>query len=181
MRNDQRNNHISIKLRYLQADGWQSLEALDWNSVGFNFYSDHDIRDDMLQLKRGLIRLNGNIVWRAQANDNDVLLGILVNELLYDASQAVSITPALQKRVLNLIRTQGLVAEKRQALAVLGVQLSDEELKNLVDRRKLERPMFRYGVRVVDDAWVSLIKSAADVSSVVQSLEKWSNAIGKSE
>jgi hypothetical protein len=73
------------------------------------------------------------------------------------------------------------VAEKRQALAVLGVQLSDAELKNLVDRRKLERPVFRYGVRVVDEAWVALIKKAADVSSVVQSLEKWSNAIGKSE
>jgi hypothetical protein len=181
LRNDQRNNHISIKLRYLLGGGWESLEALDWNSVGFNFYTDHDIRDDVLHLKRGLIRLDGSIVWRARANDSDVLLGILINELLYEASQAASINPSLHKRVVNLIRTQGLVAEKRQALAVLGVQLSDAELKNLVDRRKLERPMFRYGVRVVDEAWVALIKNAADVSSVVQSLEKWSNAIGKSE
>jgi len=181
LRNDQRNNHISIKLRYLLVDGWESLEALDWNTVGFNFYSDHDIRDDELQLKRGLIRFNGRIVWRAHANDNDVLLGILVNELLYEASQAASINPAIHKRVVNLIRTQGLVAEKRQALAVLGVHLSDAELNQLVDLRKLERPMFRYGVRVVDDAWVALIKNASDVSSVVQSLEKWSGSIGKSE
>ncbi len=93
MRNDQRNNHISIKLRYLLADGWESLEALDWNSVGFNFYADHDIRDDVLHLKRGLIRLDGSIVWRARANDSEVLLGILINELLYEASQAASINP----------------------------------------------------------------------------------------
>jgi hypothetical protein len=47
----------------------------------------------VLHLKRGLIRLDGSIVWRARANDSEVLLGILINELLYEASQAASINP----------------------------------------------------------------------------------------
>lgn len=178
MRNTDRHRHIGIKLRYQSGDKWETLEALDWSKVGFNFFSDKEIAGPQLHLKRGLIHLEGTIVWRAPANNDDVLRGFLVNELLYQAARSTSGNPQLHQRLVNLIRAQGLVSEKRQALRVLGVGISDAKLEEMLLKRKQEHALVRYGVRVVSDEWTRLIENAVSVSSVVESLEKWSNSLG---
>jgi hypothetical protein len=48
----------------------------------------------------------------------------------------------------------------------------------MVQKRQCENPMFRYGVKVESEAWSAIVQSAQVVTSVVDSLEKWSNALG---
>ena len=177
MRTDNRHNAIGIKLRYQTVEGWEQLEALGWNEVGFNFYSANEIADPLLNLKRGLIRFEGSIVWRARNTDDEVVLALLINELLYKKAKDAASNPALHTRLVKLIQAQGMVAEKRNALTALGVPMTDAKVAEMVAKRKLEHPMFRYGVKVESQAWSAIVKSAREVTSVVDSLEKWSSAL----
>lgn len=177
MRNADRHRHIGIKLRYLQAERWEMLEAFDWSQVGFNFYSAQSIDVPMLRLKRGLLQFDGEVVWRAKIDDDSVHLGFLVNELLYKAARSTTNNPELHKRLVNLIRTQGLVAEKRRALDLLGRGIADADLQRLLESRKHLQAMHRYGVKVNSESWDRIIENAIKVSSVVESLEKWSDAL----
>lgn len=176
MRNIDRHRHISIKLRFRWHDRWETLEAFDWSQVGFNFFSPFAIDTPLMELKRGLLTFEGSIVWVAQNQDDAVRLGFLVNELLYKAAKDTAGNPALHRRLVNLIRSQGLLAEKRKALELLGKGISDADLAKLLDKRKQEEAMYRYGVRVASESWNRIIDNALQVSSVVESLEKWSEA-----
>ena len=177
MRNDDRQKHIGIKVRYLWQDHWEQVEALDWNRVGFNFHSTQSITETQLEFKRGLIRFDGSIVWRAMNTDPEVVRTVLVNELLYQKARDATNDTQLHARLVKLIRAQGLVAEKRSALTALGIPMTDAKVAEMVAMRKLEHPMFRYGVKVDSQAWSSIVTSAREVTSVVDSLEKWSSVL----
>lgn len=182
-RNDDRHSHITIGLRY-RAHGntvapWSRLDALGWNSVGFNFYQDHPIDDITLDLRRGLSRFEGTIVWRAPNTADEVVHAALVNELLFKRAKQVGTDQALHQRLLKLIRVPGMVVQKKSILASLGLQLGEEKMAELIAKRRQERPMFHYGVKVDSDAWRSVVTQACSLSAVVVSLEKWSGALGK--
>ena len=178
-RNDDRHSHIGIRLQYRTDDKWEYLEALEWNAVGFNFYHAQAIHGPELQLRRGLTRFTGTIAWQSLNTSDDVVLATVVNRLLYAQTKTVVANPQLHIRLIKLLRVPGLVAEKLKVLASLGAALSKSKMAELVAHRKLEHPMYHYGVRVQSEAWGSIVESAFSVSSVLVSLDKWSGALGK--
>lgn len=180
MRHDERQKHIGMRLRLRVGDAWEQVEALDWNQVGFNFYSGRVLTAPALAFKRGLIRFAGHIAWHAANTDADVVRTVLVNELLYQKAREATANPQLHERLVKLIRADGLLAEKRKALSTLGLNMTDARLDALVQQRQSEHPMYRYGVRVDSDAWRGIVDSARELTSVVDALDKWSGAVGKS-
>ena len=181
MRNDDRQKHIGFKLRFRCLEHWEHVEALDWNQVGFNFHSAHSIAETQLEFKRGLIRFDGSIVWRSVNTDPEVVRTAVVNELLYQKAREAAHNPQLHARLVKLIRADGLQVEKRKALTTLGMNMSDERLDAMVHKRQRENPMYRYGVKVESEAWSAIVHAAREVTSVVDSMEKWSGALGKQD
>lgn len=180
MRTDERQKHIGLRLRLQVGQVWEQVEALDWNRVGFNFHSAHMLADDRLQFKRGLIRFDGHIAWRAANTDPEVVRMVLVNELLYQKAREATTNPQVHERLVQLIRTPGMLAQKRQALTTLGQNMTDARLDTLVQQRQAEFPMYRYGVQVSADAWSRIVDGARELTSVVDALDKWAGAVGKS-
>ena len=176
LRNEDRYSHIGIKLQYHASEKWDRLDALGWNELGFNFYHTHDIREPVLEFKRGLTRFDGLIAWRSLNTSDDIILATLVNELIYKKAKDLADNAGLHSRLIKLIRVPGMLVEKKKILASLGQNISDTKLAEMVDRRKLERPMFHYGVRVESDAWAAIVRKTFSISSVVISLEKWADA-----
>jgi hypothetical protein len=175
---EKRNSHISIGLRFLAEDGqWVHLEALGWNEVGFNFYHAHEIHEPALQLKRGLTRFDGTITWQSINTSEEVTLSTLVNEQIYKRAQEVQNNDALRDRLVKLIRVPGMVAEKRQVLASLGMAIADDKLNVMLAQKRKHLPLSHYGVKVCSDAWRAIVQNALSISSVVISLEKWSDAL----
>jgi hypothetical protein len=178
-RHADRHSHISIRLRLLHADRWETIEALGWNAVGFNFYSDHEVVGELLSLKRGLIPFEGAIAWTSRQTSDEALRLILVNEFLFQRSKEVAGNHDLHKRLIRLLRAPGMLDQKLSVLATLGQPLSYAHLSTQLAKRRAERPMTHYGVKVESEAWSGIVASALDISSVVKSLEQWSDAFTK--
>ena len=180
-RNDDRHSHIGIRLqrRSHDEDKWEYLEALEWNAVGFNFYHADALPSFALQLRRGLRRFTGTVVWQSLNTSDDVVLATVVNRLLYTQAKAVVNNPQLHMRLLKLLRVPGMVTEKLKVLTSLGAAPSEAKMADLVAQRKLEHPMYHYGVRVQSADWGAIVESALSVSSVLVSLDKLSGALGK--
>jgi hypothetical protein len=178
-RNEDRHSHIGIGLHYRSNETWERVEALGWNDVGFNFYSAHEIQEPLLELKRGISRFEGTMVWSSLNTSDDVVLAELVNELIYKKTKDVASNAALHTRLVKLLRTPGMIAEKKNLLTSLGLSITDEKMSEMIARRRLEHPIFRYGVKVDSPVWSAIVKSALSISSVVISMEKWSGAFSK--
>ena len=177
-RTGDRHSHIGIRLRCLINGSWEHIEALGWNEVGFNFCIPFAVEDPVLSLKRGITCFQGTIAW-SSINSDEALLSALVNQLVFDQAKRYSSNAALHRRLINLIRVPGLIEQKRAILASIGLEVSDSDLADLLAKRKLERPMFHYGVNVESDTWRHLVRNAYDVSSVVISMEKWTNSLSR--
>ncbi len=178
-RHDDRHSHIGIRLQYRTHDQWEYLEALEWNAVGFNFYHDDAMQGPDLELRRGLTRFTGTIVWQSANTSDDVVLATVANRLLYARVKEVVDQPQLHARLIKLLRVPGMVAEKLKILASLGPPISDTKMAELVAQRKLEHTMYHYGVKVQSPDWAAIVESAMSVSSVLVSLDKLSGALGK--
>ena len=177
-RSGDRHSHISIGLR-CQIDGaWEPIEALGWNEVGFNFYIPFAIEKPELNLKRGITCFQGTIAWNS-INSDDALLSVLVNQLIFDRAKRFSANVALHRRLINFIRVPGLIEKKLAILASIGLEISDAELSSMLATKKLDRPMFHYGVNVESDTWRQIVRNAYDVSAVVISMEKLTNSFAK--
>ncbi len=177
-RDGDRHTHIGIRLQFRSANQWERFEALGWNNVGFNFFHALDL-PDQLELKRGLTRFDGQVVWRNRNTSDEVLLESLVNALIYKRASEMGSGSGLQVRLLKLIRVSAMVNEKRKILASLGLDIPDEQLNDMLERKRLENPMYHYGVKVESEAWSGVVKNALSISSVVVSLEKWSSALAR--
>lgn len=176
-RSDNRHSHIGIRLHVRINDVWVRCEALGWNEVGFNFYDTRNITGPVLELKRGLTRFCGTVVWSAPNASDEGILGSLVNELIFEQAKIRADNSPLHARLLKLIRVPGMVAEKRKILVSLGVDFTKSEIAEMMARRRLEQPLFHYGVKVESEAWCNVVKDALKVSSVVIAMEKWSGTV----
>lgn len=178
-RTEDRHNHIGIRLQYRADDKWEYLEALGWNTVGFNFYHAQAMQGPQLELRRGLKRFTGTVVWQSRNTSDDVVLDTVVNRLLYTQAKTVLNNPQLHMRLIKMLRVPSVVKEKLQVLASLGAAQSEAKMAELVAQRRLEHPMYHCGVRVQSNDWSGIVESALSVSSVLVSLEKWSTALDK--
>jgi hypothetical protein len=177
-RTDTRHSHISIGLRVKVEEAWQPLRALGWNPQGFNCYTEFELRNTVLDLKRATTSFAGVVSWTSSTDDDDVVLAAVLNEMLFKQAQNIANEDALRARLFKLLRAPWLTAEKRKVLASLGVNPSDTELEALVAQRNLVRPLFHYGVKVDSDVWRAAVQDALQVSSVVLSLEKLTAGFG---
>lgn len=181
-RNDDRHSHIGIRLGCRVGDSWLHVEAVGWNDVGFNFFSDRELDPLVLEFRRGLTRFGGTVVWRSVSNNDAAVRAALVNALIYRrANEVVASNAALHKRLIKLVRTPGMVEQKRSLLASLGMALDDDRIAAMVEQRKREQPMFQFGVQVDADAWRTIVADALRLSSVVISMEKWSGTLAGTE
>ncbi|NVO04654.1 MAG: hypothetical protein HXX19_01175 [Rhodoferax sp.] len=171
-----RHSHINIGLRLRQGDTWEPVEALGRNAVGFNFYHHREITDPVLELRRQLTPFEGRIAWSAPNTSDDVLASALLNERIYQQAKALVGNAALQHRLLKLMRVADMLAQKQAVLASLGQPLGDAEMARLVARRRQERPLYQYGVRVDAEAWRTTVHKASSLSSAVASLEQWADS-----
>ncbi len=178
-RNGDRHNHIGIRLQYRNGDKWEHCEALGWNEVGFNFYHAREMPEPRLELRRGLQRFDGTIVWRSRSASDEVLAAMVINELIFKRAKEVVNDAGLYARLIKLIRVSGMVPEKLKILESLGGGASSAKMAELINHKKQEPPMFHYGVKVQSEAWSEVVKSALSVSSVLVSMEKWSEGFGK--
>lgn len=177
-RNENRQSHIGIRLGHCVAGQWETIEALGWSDTGFNFYSRQETVSSPMELKRGLTRFEGTVMWKSGHTDDTVILEALVNTQIYQrAQEVVSSNTALHKRLIRLMRTPAMVEEKKGMLASLGVQLSDSDWTHMVQRQKQEHPMFQYGVKVESQGWAAIVANARQVSEVLVSMEQWSQAL----
>lgn len=172
-----RYNHITVRLQYRHGDKWRFLQAREWSQQGFNFFSEDTLDSAVLPLKRGLAHFDAHIVWRARPSSDDAILGTLINELIYKRAQQALNDAAMQARLLKLIRVDGMVPEKRKILASLGLPVSDEKLASMVAKRRLDHPLYLYGVKVNSEIWLDQITQALSVSSVVLSMEQWTKSL----
>ncbi|RFO95079.1 hypothetical protein DIC66_20190 [Rhodoferax lacus] len=178
-RTQDRHSHISIRLQLQDGGSWEFLDAIGWNTVGFNFYFARALEGPQLEFKRGLFHFTGTLAWSAPNFDDEVVQSAIVNELVYKRAKDVSTDASLNARLLRLIRVPGMVEQKRRILASLGLDIVDAKLAQLVDKRKQERPLFHYGVQVQSEVWSAVAEKALDMSSAVIALEAWSKSLHK--
>ena len=174
-----RHSHICIRLQLQDEGSWEFLDAIGWNTVGFNFYFARALEGPQLEFKRGLFHFAGTLAWSPPNFDDEVLQSAIVNELIYKRAKDVSSDASLHARLLRLIRVPGRVEDKRRILASLGLDIGDAKLAQLVGRRKAQRPLFHYGVQVQSDLWAAVVEKALDMSSAVIALERWSKSLQK--
>ena len=176
-RYEDRHSHIAIRLA-MHCDGqWEELQALGWNDRGFNFYSERELRQTSITLKRGLLQFESHIVWSALNTNVKVVEEALLNKWIFNKLRDADIDNALRGRLIRLSRTQGLASEKRKVLSLLGLRWSESQLTECIEQRHIEHPLHHYGVQVASDVWRSIVQRALSVSSVVVAMEKWSDAL----
>ncbi len=178
-RTQDRHSHISIRLQLQYAGQWEFLEAVGWNAAGFNFHFAHALPEAVLPFKRGLLHFEGTVVWSAPNSDDAVVQAAIVNELIYKRAHDVSADASLHARLLRLMRVGGMVDEKRQILASLGLDIGDAKMAQLVARRRSERPLWQVGVQVQSAVWAAVTDKALSMSSAVIALESWSKSLRK--
>jgi len=179
LRNTDRYSHIQINLQFIFNGKWERIAALGWNDVGFNFFSMLEINDPLLKLKRGLTRLEGIIVWRSVSTSEEFIIDSIVNELLFNQAKEIKGDVGLHSRLIKLIRAPGMIDGKRKILASWGLDISNEQIAQIIIKRQLGDSMFKYGVRIESEEWGTIVRNALNVSSVVLSLEKFSDSISK--
>ena len=175
MRGNVRYNHITIGLRCHLAGKWRAIRAHDWNTVGFNFYSDVEIGAQSVLFKQGAEIFEGELLWSSLCTDDEINLAMVLNKHLYKFASTVAHQEGLHARLLRLIRSPGKIDEKRQVLTALGSSLDDTQLRDMILGRQ-EFSMFRYGTRIDAPAWTRIVEQALSVSAVVLSLEKVTEA-----
>ncbi|MGQ0709763.1 MAG: hypothetical protein ACT4NV_08445 [Rhodoferax sp.] len=171
---------IRLRLRLPGSGQWAVVHARGWNVIGFNFRCGYELPLGEYTFARGTARFAGTLVWQADHNDMAELEHALVNQWLFEKARlAADYDTRLQARLLRLMRTEDMLAQKLQALASLGVDTRAQRLHECAQTYQREHPQYRYGVKVRAQAWESIVRSAWELSSVVQSLQEWSERLGK--
>ncbi len=88
-RHQNRHSHIGIRLGHRVAGVWETVEALGWNQAGFNYFTSHAVVDSPMELKRGLTRFEGTVMWTAINTDDAIVLNALINTHIYQRAQEV--------------------------------------------------------------------------------------------
>lgn len=173
IRQEKRYNHITIGLHYSSDAKWHMIQALDWNQNGFNFYSDCEITEQELLLRKGIMKFRGQIVWRRKNEDDTVILELMLNEALFKQIKNMATSRETAHRIANLIRTDGKIEEKKKLLAHAGAGFgSNEDIAAKITAFRKSHPTWRYGVRIDAAEWNHIVSVALETSAVILSLEK---------
>ncbi|MDX9714666.1 MAG: hypothetical protein RBT37_04470 [Dissulfurispiraceae bacterium] len=172
VRRKKRYNHINISLKIKNQNEWEEIKALDWNEDGFNFFIPRDLNEKIQIFRKSLDAFEAEIRWCYKNDDQNVILELILNQLLFDQLKICNPDRQLAERVLDLSRQQSRILEKMRQLESMGYEIDDDNLLSLVMKYKSDNPLFRYGVRVESDIWKHIVDETLRISSVVMDLDK---------
>jgi len=174
-----RYSHIYIGMHVQIHNTWEQIKALDWNEDGLNFYIDHDIDTNDLRFKKGLEQFPGTIVLRKVINDEHVLLEMILDRFLIDELDKMDPDDAIYRRIIKLIRTHGKQEEKEKLLIVMKGMSIVEDALSILEKYKIEKTLYRFGVKIDSEKWTKIVNYALKTSSVVQVLDNIEKEISK--
>jgi hypothetical protein len=174
-----RYSHIYIGLQIQINDTWEQIKALDWHEEGLNFYLDHNIDTNDLLFKKGLDRFPGTIVWRRVIKDEHVLLEMILNRFLVDELDKMDTNDVNYQRILKLIRTHGKQEEKEKLLILMKGMSIVKDALSILEKYKIEKSLYRFGVKIISEKWTKIVDYALKTSSVVQVLDNIEKEISK--
>ncbi|MBN2655286.1 MAG: hypothetical protein JXR79_09290 [Nitrospirae bacterium] len=176
-RRKKRYNHVNISIRIKNGDAWEEVKALDWNEDGFNFYINRELNEKTQTFKKSLKNFEAEVRWGYKNDDQNVILELLLNKILFDQLKICSPDRALTERVLDLSRQQSRILEKMRQLESMGYEIDDDYLLSQIEKYRAENPIFRYGVKVDSDVWKHIVEETLKISSVVMDLDKLGRSI----
>ena len=118
------------------------------------------------KFKKDLSEFPGTIVWFVRHDEDNAVLEIMLNNLLFRQLKKLSKKKDTLRRIFRMIRTKGLAEEKQKMLEHLGVKMSPAETDLLMDKYKKEYAMYRYGVKVKSQDWDKVVKFTLKSTSV---------------
>ncbi len=158
-RRHERFSHVYIPLWVQISGAWKSIKASDWNEYGFNFYFPELFSTRSIELRCDMRQFPGAVVWTLRNESEHAAVEIVLNDLLFKQLQRMHKMPDTVSRVFKLIRTSGLVQEKKDMLLHLGGTLDPDKLRTLTGQRNKG---YRYGVQVSHDIWRSVVRKTLE-------------------
>ena len=172
VRRNERYSHIYISLKVKAGSDWQLIKAADWNEDGFNFFSEHKFDEAEVFFKKGVNEFCGNIVWTRRSDDYGVIFEMILNTMLFEELEKLKDKKDVSGRIINLVRSQGRIEEKKKLLSALNRHISETETEALAKKHNEENALYRYGVKVESPEWSEIVKYALDASEVVRVMDR---------
>ncbi len=154
-----RHSYTSIRLRVKIGQDWVWINAMDWNESGFNFSLNHEFKESTLFFKEWMSQFSGDVIWRNAKFDTAFYAEALLNGLIFNLLEKSSKNEISFDDLFQLIRSRGNMSEKMRMLNSLGVEMSEEKLKSMIDQHELTILKYRYGVKVDSEEWIKIVKS----------------------
>jgi len=175
-RQNKRHNHIFLRMKVNLHDDWEPIKALDWNEKGFNFYLDRKLDDPLgdIMFRRAAVVFKGSIIWSCRNDDEDMIMETILNSMLFNQIKKHNdILKDSINRIINLLRSQGLIDEKIRMLSHLGIHgLSQDTVRLMVDSHKKEHPEYRFGIKADCEEWREIARNAFVESEPALMLDK---------
>jgi len=174
-RSRRRYDHASILLWVKVNDSgpdWKRIRVHDWNEKGFNFHLDWEIGNQDLRFRKGTSEFSGNLIWTLRNDNESAILEIILNNALVRALKRFPDNGDLIGRALSMVRTEGLLDEKKKLLAHIGCEISSEDESLLIQSYRMKYPCYRYGIGVESSTWSEIVKHVLDLTSVVGTLDQ---------
>ena len=172
VRRNKRYSNVSINL-WIEIDNeWEAIKACDWNEGGFNFDLSVKIPDSDVLFKKDQKQFHGTIAWVLEHEDDNTILEIILNNLMFERVMKLTDNKNTLRRIFVMIRTLGVLEEKRNLLDIFGLEFSDRELERLKNDYKNEYQMYRYGVRVESQEWVEIVKHVIETGPAVETKDE---------
>jgi len=172
LRSKKRYSHIYIALNIKIGFQWKQIKALDWNEDGFNFFIEDEIPYSNILFKKGQSKFAGQVKWRKRSDDRTFNLEMMLNTYLYEEINRLDGNKNTFDRVVKLIRTEGMIDEKKKILAALNPDIRETEINSRIREQSQDSSVYRYGVKVSSQEWTDIAKYALEASSVVDAIDK---------
>ena len=172
VRRKKRYCNVSINLWVKIDNEWEAIKACEWNEVGFNFDLSIKMPDSNVLFKKDQKQFRGTIAWVLEHEDDNTILEIILNNLMFERVMKLTDNKNTLRRIFVMIRTLGVLKEKRNLLDIFGLEFSDKELEELKNDYKDEYEMYRYGVRVESQEWVEIVKHVIETGPPVETKDE---------
>ncbi len=157
-RSKERFSNVYITLGLKVNQNWDSIKARDWNNNGFNFSTIEKIESETITLRKHLHQFSGKVIWSHENDDDGILREIVLNDMLFRQLHGITDNLNTISRVFTMIRTYGIIQEKKQLLNLFSIEADDEEIETKVQEYKFENKMYRYGIKMSSDEWEKVVK-----------------------
>ncbi len=176
VRREKRFDHVTIGLKYNVSNIW--IKAHSWNERGFNFFLDSELNEENPDFKKGKYQFQATIRWGYKCDNEAFIRETVLNKLLFNCLDKLTLKSDLQQRIVALCRAMGKIEEKQKLLTALDVVLSDDILNGLIQEHLHKKPLYRYGVSIEpQEAWSAIVRQSLDISAPVISLENIGQAL----